>query len=186
MSATHQPINEQASRPEHAATVGDPDVTLREARPSDWPRLRSWISRPDVTRWFGSPSALEAELRVVFETQSAIARIIEVDAVPVGYVFAIDATHWGSDLPKGLPPGTWDIDVVVSKPGYRGRGVGSAALEAISGEVFATTFAMALCVFISVRNEPMVRAYERAGFNWARVCDDPAVGPTWMMLRERP
>ena len=35
-------------------------------------------------------------------------------------------------------------------------------------------------------DEPAIRAYERAGFQWARVWEDPISGPSWMMLRHRP
>jgi RimJ/RimL family protein N-acetyltransferase len=45
---------------------------------------------------------------------------------------------------------------------------------------------VALSVFVSLANEPAIRAYERAGFQWAEVWEDPIFGPSWMMLRHRP
>lgn len=161
------------------------DVTLREATERDWPLLRAWLQRKDVQRWWGSAGSAEAEIRTVFETSSAIGRIVVCDGNPVGYAHAIDATYWGETLPEGIPAGAWDVDIVIADPAHRGRGIGQAALEALADEVFSTTLAVALCVFVSVRNEPAVRAYERAGFKWKCVWDDPEFGASWMMLRER-
>jgi aminoglycoside 6'-N-acetyltransferase len=85
-----------------------------------------------------------------------------------------------------MPAGTWDVDLFIAEPGHRGCGAGERALELLAEEVFTTTLAPALAVFVSVRNEAAVRAYERAGFAWARVWEDPLLGPSWMMLRTRP
>jgi aminoglycoside 6'-N-acetyltransferase len=51
--------------------------------------------------------------------------------------------------------------------------------------VFATTLAVAVCVFPSVKNERAVRAYEKAGFRWQRVWHDPQTGPAWFMVARR-
>ncbi len=160
-------------------------VSLRPVTPADWPLLLKWLRDPDVQRWWGRPSAVEAEIRLVLETPSALGRIIEADGRPVGYTHAIDATHWGERLPDVLPEWTWDIDIVVAEAAYRGRHVGEEALNQLASEVFGSTFAMALSVFVSVRNEAAVRAYERAGFKWVTVWDDPVAGPEWLMIRER-
>lgn len=161
------------------------DVALRPVGAGDWPLIQSWIKRPDIERWWGSATAAEAELRLVAETGPALARLVLVSGVPVGYAHAIDAGHWG-ELPEGMPPGTWDVDIFIAEPRHRGRGVGEMALNQLADEVFATTLALSLSVFVSVANEPAIRAYERAGFQWARVWEDPIFGPSWMMLRYRP
>ncbi len=161
------------------------EVTLRAVAAGDWPLIRAWIKRPDIGRWWGSATAAEAEMRLVAETGPAIARIVLMSGEPVGYTHAIDAGHWG-ELPEGMPPGTWDVDIFIAEPQHRGKGAGEAALDLLAEEVFATTLALSLSVFVSVANEPAVRAYERAGFQWARVWEDPIVGPSWMMLRHRP
>ena len=65
-------------------------------------------------------------------------------------------------------------------------GVGQAALAMLKEEVFASTLAVAVCVFPSVKNERAVRAYEKAGFRWKRIWNDPYAGPSWFMVAERP
>ncbi|CFX11579.1 Aminoglycoside 6-adenylyltransferase [Candidatus Filomicrobium marinum] len=163
-----------------------PTVRLRPATQADWPLIQSWLKMPQVAEWWGSQSAAQAEIRLVFETPSALARIIEIDGQPIGYTHAIDATFWGETLPDGLPPGAWDVEVFVAAPEHRGRGIGGTALDLLADEVFSTTLSVALCVFVSVRNEHAVRAYESAGFAWVQVWNDPIFGASWLMVRHRP
>lgn len=169
-----------------SSSAGDAGVvSLRPVGAGDWPLIRGWVKRPDIERWWGSATAAEAEMRLVAEIGPAIARIVLVAGEPVGYAHAIDAGHWG-ELPDGMPPGTWDVDIFIAEPLHRGKGVGEMALNLLAEEVFATTLALSLSAFVSVANEAAVRAYERAGFEWARVWEDPIVGPSWMLLRQRP
>lgn len=163
-----------------------PALSLRPATAADWRLIRAWIARPEIQRWWGSPNAAEAEIRIALESEAAISCLVLLGAEPVGYAHAVDASHWGPSLPDGMPPGTWDIDVFIAVPEQRGKGLGERAVNLLAGEVFSTTFALALSVFVPIRNEAAVRAYERAGFRWVRVLDDPLSGPSWMMLRERP
>lgn len=161
-------------------------LALRPATSADWRSIRAWIARPEVQRWWGSPNAAEAEIRIALDSEAAISRMVVLGDEPIGYAHAIDASHWGPSLPDGMPAGTWDIDVLIAAPEHRGQGFGERAVDLLAAEVFSTTFALALSVFVSVKNEAAVRAYERAGFEWVRVLEDPIFGPSWMMLRERP
>ncbi len=167
------------------AAVDNNNLSLRPALESDWPLIQSWLAMPEVSRWWGSSSAAFAEIKIVFETRSAIARIIEHDGEPVGYAHAIDASHWGDELPAGLPPGTWDIDLFIASTQHRGRGIGEQVVKRLAEEVFSTTLAVALSVFVSVRNERAIRGYENAGFHWVKVWNDPIHGASWLLLRER-
>lgn len=162
------------------------DLRLVPATERDWPRIRSWITRPDIERWWGTASAAEAEVRLALETEQAIARLIMLDGAPIGYAQAIDASYWGASLPQAMPAGTWDVDLFIAEKEQRGRGLGERALSLLADEVFSTTLAPALSVFIPLSREPAVRAYERAGFAWAEVWDDPIFGPSWLMLKDRP
>ena len=64
--------------------------------------------------------------------------------------------------------------------------MGQRALQLLKEEVFSTTLATAVCVFAPIKNEKAVRAYEKAGFRWQRIWSDPAAGPSWFMVAERP
>lgn len=161
-------------------------ISIRPASGADWDMIRDWLRLPEIQRWWGTAASTEAEVRMVLETRSAMARVVMAGDKPIGYVHAIDALHWGSGLPDAMVAGTWDIDVFIASPEWRGRGAGRRAVELMAGEVFETTLAPAVSVFTSIRNERVVRAYEQAGFRWVRIHDDPIQGPCWMMVKDRP
>jgi len=161
-------------------------VRLRPAQRADWDLIRSWLARPDIETWWGPRTATEAEVNIAINSAHALCRIIEANSVPIGYAHAVDATMWGEELPDDLAAGTWDLDLFVASEEHRGRGVGQAALAQLKDEVFSTTLATAVCVFPSIRNERAVRAYEKAGFRWKRIWNDPHMGPSWFMVAERP
>jgi len=107
------------------------------------------------------------------------------EAEPIGYAHAVDIALWPGDMPPDLPPATFDIDIFVGPPDRRAADT-SAALRLLVAEVFATTFAMACCALISIRNEAAARAYEKAGFTWQTIWHDRVSGPCWVMQVERP
>ena len=148
--------------------------------------IRRWLARPDIQDWWGPLSQTEAEVNIALNSGHAICRIIESGGVAIGYAHAIDATMWGDALPDELEPGTWDLDLFIASEEHRGQGAGQGALAQLKAEVFATTLAVAVCVFPSIKNERAVRAYEKAGFCWKRIWHDPAMGPSWFMVAERP
>lgn len=168
------------------ATPASDALHLRPATDDDWGMVRRWLRLPAVEKWWGPPSSTEAEVIHALGQAHSIARIIEWRGAPVGYAHAVDAMTWGDELPEDLPPGTWDMDIFIAEPQARGCGLGPRALAMLRDEVFSTTLATAVCVFASVENEPAVRAYEKAGFQWSRIWQDPAIGPTWLLISERP
>ena len=119
-------------------------------------------------------------------SDGAMARIIELEDRGIGYAHAVDALIWGDALPSELLPGTWEVDLFIADPVARGRGLGSQALTLLKEEVFSTTLAVAVAVYAPVENERATRAYEKAGFQWRQIWRDPAAGPSWFMVAERP
>ncbi len=161
------------------------NIQLRPAEQTDWNQIRQWLALPDIQQWWGPLATTEAEVMLALKSDHAICRVICADGEAVGYGHAVDATVWGDELPEELAPGTWDIDLFIAARQFRNRGVGGKAVGLLSEEVFATTLATAVCVFPSIANEQAVRAYERAGFRWKSVWQDPIFGPSWFMVRER-
>jgi aminoglycoside 6'-N-acetyltransferase len=139
-----------------------------------------------VQAWWGNAASAEAEITLAMGSEASLCRIIESDGTPVGYAHAVEIGLWGEEQPDDLPVGTWDIDLFIAAPEHRGRGAGASALAQLVEEVFATRLAVACCAVVSIRNEAAARAYEKAGFRWTRIWQDPLVGPCWLMLRERP
>jgi len=161
-------------------------LSLRPATDADWPSVRRWLRLPAVEKWWGPASATETEVIQALGATHAIARIVEWQGRPVGYAHAVDAMTWGESLPEDLQAGTWDMNIFIAEPSARGCGIGPAALAALRSEVFSTTLATAVSVFAAVENEMAARAYEKAGFQWHRIWHDPALGPMWLMICERP
>lgn len=160
-------------------------LSLRPALASDSARIRAWLKRPEIARWWGSLAAAEAEIMIATETPTSIRRMVTLAGRDVGYGQAVDAGLTGDEELLSLEPGTWDVSLFIAEPELRGKGHGLAALRLLAEEVFSTTLALALSVVVSVRNEPAVRIYEKAGFRWQRVLSDPLFGPSWVMVRER-
>ena len=161
-------------------------ITLRPATPEDRFRIRGWLAEPGIQAWWGNAASAEAEINLAMASDTALCRIVEAGGAPIGYAQAIEIGLWGEARPDDVAPGTWDIDLFIASPEHRGRGLGAAALGLLTAEAFATTLAVACCGLVSIRNEAAVRAYERAGFRWRRIWHDPLLGPSWLMLKERP
>jgi RimJ/RimL family protein N-acetyltransferase len=162
-------------------------VRLRAATLADWPLIRKWLADPQIQRWWGPQASSEAEVLMALGSSHAICRIIEsARGEPIGYAHAVDASLWGEALPDDLPAGAWDLDIFIAARSHRGSGAGVEALQQLREEVFASTLAVAVCVFASIENEAAVRAYEKAGFRWRRIWNDPVNGPEWFMIADRP
>jgi aminoglycoside 6'-N-acetyltransferase len=164
----------------------EPDMHLRPAMPEDRFRIRRWLAEPGIAAWWGNAASAEAEIGLAMASDTGLCRIVMCGDAPIGYAHAVDVGVWGGERPPEIEAGTWDVDLFIASAEHRGRGLGAAALARLVDEVFATTLAVACCGLVSVRNEAAVRAYERAGFGWRRIWDDPLSGPCWLMLRNRP
>jgi RimJ/RimL family protein N-acetyltransferase len=160
-------------------------LSLRPATPGDRFMVRRWLAEPGAEEQWGSRASAEAEITLAMESPSALCRIVERGGTPVGYVHAVDAGLWGEALPPEIPPGCWDIDLLVSAAALPQVAPGEV-LHLIVREVFETTLAMACCILVSITNEAVVRTYEQAGFRWLRVWTDPSLGPCWVLLLDRP
>jgi aminoglycoside 6'-N-acetyltransferase len=161
-------------------------LTLRPATPEDRFRIRRWLADPAVGEWWGDAAGAEAAVTLAMESATALPRIIEHGGAPIGYAHAVEIGVWAEERPAELPAGTWDVDILIASAEHRGQGLAQAALALLTEEVFATTLAVACSAVVSIRNEAAARAYERVGFRWLRIWQDPLTGPCWLMLLERP
>ncbi len=160
-------------------------VSLRPATAADRFLIRRWLAEPHVAAWWGTRDSAEAKITLAMESSSALCRMIVVDGTPAGYAHAVDLGLSGEPLPRDVPPGAYEIDAFIGSAQHRGQGIGGTAVRLLTGEVFANTLSSACCVFPSIRNETAVRAFEKAGFAWRRIWQDPIAGPRWTMVMER-
>ena len=161
-------------------------VTLRPATAEDRFRIRRWLAEPEVGAGWGNAGSAEAEINLAMGSDAAICRIIECEGAAIGYAHAMEIGLLGDERPADLAAGTWHVNVLIASQPHRGRGLESAALTLLTEEVFATTLALGCAGTVSIRDEAGVRAYEQAGFRWQRIAHDRLLGPSWLMLKERP
>jgi RimJ/RimL family protein N-acetyltransferase len=171
---------------QHVAEIEGPDIRLRPATPEDRFLVRRWLSDPQVQSWWGTAASAEAEITLALASAAAMPRIIEHDGAAIGYAHAVEAGLRAAAPHEGVPVGSWDVDYVLAPSAIDTGEIGGIVLALITEEVFATTLAVACSGLVSIRNETAARAYERAGFRWLQVLQDPLLGPSWLMLKERP
>ncbi|HEY7085146.1 MAG TPA: GNAT family N-acetyltransferase [Hyphomicrobiaceae bacterium] len=161
-------------------------VRLRPAVPEDRFRIRRWLADPQIAAAWGNAASAEAEISLALASPTALCRIIDGAGTPIGYAHALEIGLWTEERPSELPAGTWHIGYFLAGGDNCHGRTGAAVLALLSTEVFATTLAVACSSLVSVKAETAARAYERAGFRWRRIWNDRLLGPSWLMLRERP
>ncbi len=163
------------------------EITLRSFDPElDMERLRDWLSRPHVVRWWGN---LDQELQHALQRPGDTHAIIVADETPVGYVCwqiptRDELAEAGlTDLPRNLV----DIDIVIGEPDYIGRGIGPEAIRILLARLHREAVFSCAGLGTSVSNTRAIRAYAKAGFRLFRDFQDPEHGPCrymWIDLRD--
>ena len=144
-------------------------------------RLRGWLCRPHVARWWGEPQQhLEDSARRSPDTHA----VIVADGTPVGYLCwqrppqeELEAAGL-VDLPEGLV----DIDILIGEPELVGQGVGPQALTLLIARLRENPLVSFAGLGTSVSNVCAIRAYEKAGFRLLREFQDPEAGPCRYMV----
>lgn len=160
-------------------------LALATVSPTGRDRVARWLADPAVAGWWGGRAAAEARIAIAMSTSGAICRMIDLEGEAIGYAQALDAGLSADAGGMGLKAGVAECMVFIGEAQWRGRGLWPAALDLLAREVLSTTLAIACAVAVPVRDEKVARAAERVGFKWQRIEDDPATGPTWVMVRER-
>ena len=146
-------------------------------------RLREWLHRPHVARWWGDPQlALESSLRCSPESCA----VIVADGAPVGYLCwqTLQEDELKAAGLADLPEGLVDIDVMIGEPEFIGRGVGPRSLGLLLARLRADPFVSVAGVGTSVSNDRAIRAFKKAGFRLFREFQDPEFGSCWYMVVE--
>ncbi len=107
----------------------------------------------------GIASVITSELRRAAERDSCRLFVAELDAKPVGFLFAEIEAGAG---PGGEPPPAWVHELWV-EPDFRGRGL-AAALLAESDAFFASRGVTRVSVRVESRNAPALEFWARQGF----------------------
>ncbi len=151
---------------------------------TDRPILKSWLYEPQVIKWWGHPDKTIPELSVPPNDGGEL--IIEVNDKPVGYI------RWQvpedrelreaglTDLPEDIV----DIDIAIGDSDYIGWGVGTNALQLLVNELRSEWPDRRLMICTQSENLRARNSFEKAGFRYVRLFDDPEFGRMWLLLWE--
>ncbi len=133
----------------------------------DLRRLRAWLRRPHVERWWGDP---DHALAVVGRHSPATQALITVDGKPVGYLcWQIPSTEELAVAGLGaLPADHVDVDILIGEADLLGRGIGPRALALLLDRLGAEGVS-SVGMAAASDNQRALRAYEKAGLRLFRV-----------------
>lgn len=137
-------------------------IELVPVGPRDWERVRGWLCRPHVMRWWGAPDqSMTAVSRHPLSQQALIC----LGGEPVGYVLwqRPSQEELAAAGLNHLPQDHVDVDILVGEPEWVGRGVGPNALLLVVDRLRLLGVS-SVGLGTDTTNEPARRAFEKAGF----------------------
>lgn len=155
---------------------------FRPASADDLPRLRRWLSAPDVARWWGDPREELELLRADLNEPRITMRIVSFRGRPFAYAQDYEVHAWPQAHLTHLPPGSRAIDSFIGWGSMIGRGHGAAYLSLLARRLCAEG-APLIAIDPAVDNFRARRAYEKAGFRGKTQVATEA-GPAVLMIYE--
>ncbi|MDT9685367.1 GNAT family N-acetyltransferase [Streptomyces sp. TRM76323] len=163
--------------------------TLRAVDPAvDAGLVHAWMNDPEVAAFWEMAQPVEriaAYLREQVGSAHSTPYIGCVDGTPMSYweVYRADLDPLRHHYPAR--PRDAGVHLLLGPSAYRGRGLGTALLRAVSDWLLrADPYAERVVAEPDVRNERSVRAFERAGFRLVGQIDLPGKRAA-LMVRER-
>jgi aminoglycoside 6'-N-acetyltransferase len=148
----------------------------------DLPRLKSWLSRPHVARWWSDAEHQIAQ--AVNRPAGSGHALLWVGSTAAGYVRwqrVDDAVAVELDV----PPQSWDADILIGEEALVGRGIGRLAVRMLCEHLLADGTAPLVGLVTSAANARAIRAFARAGLARWREYDDPRYGRCLVLVYRR-
>jgi RimJ/RimL family protein N-acetyltransferase len=140
-------------------TAGEPQpaqVTLRPATDLDAPLLLEWRNDPEAARF----SVIGRRVTLAEHSDWLAARLADPDTL---LWIAEEGGAAVGQVRVDLGDGTGTVSIGIA-PAHRGRGVGSAVLQAMLAEIERDPRARRLRAVAHTENAASLRAFERVGF----------------------
>jgi len=158
------------------------DVTLRPFRPAHLDVLARWLAEPHVARWYPEP---EANLSWAANPPPGGAQaIIAAGDADVGYLRwqHVDRATLDALGLYEIPANSVDADILLGNTANVRKGIGVAALQALTAEICRDPTVALIGLTTSVANVHAHRAFEKAGFRITRQYDPNGLGPCHLMI----
>jgi aminoglycoside 6'-N-acetyltransferase len=139
---------------------------------ADLPTVRNWLEAPHVVEWWGDPDEQFVLVRDDLDHPSMQQFIAAIDDRPFAYLQCYDPAAWLDNSFGSQPEGTRGMDQFIGEPGMIGCGHGPALIRDFI-ERLVQSGTPRVITDPDPANARAVRAYEKAGFEKARLIDTP-------------
>jgi aminoglycoside 6'-N-acetyltransferase len=156
--------------------------SFRPASARDLPRLRRWLTAPEVARWWGDPREELELLREDLNEPRMTMRIVSFRGRLFAYAQDYEVHAWPQGHLMHLPRGSRAIDSFIGWGSMIGRGHGAAYLSLLARRLCAEG-APLIAIDPAIDNFRARRAYEKAGFRGQTQVATEA-GPAVLMIYE--
>jgi aminoglycoside 6'-N-acetyltransferase len=154
---------------------------FRPMTSADLPQIRRWLAEPHVREWWGDPAEQYTLVSGDLDAPAMEQFIVATEDGDFGYLQCYDVAAWNSGFGT-QPEGTRGIDLFIGEPGMLAHGHGAALIRAFIYDRLAPATPR-IVTDPDPANARAVRAYEKAGFQKARMVDTPD-GVTLLMIRD--
>lgn len=158
------------------------DVTLTPFSSTEVTLLRHWLVAPHVAAWYLDPeSHIEWAANPPTGGNQAL---IAVRDQAVGYLRwqAVSREVLDSVGLHEVPAGSVDVDILIGKPEFVGRGIGPKALLVLLSQLRQRRDVPLVGLTTSVQNLSAQRAYTKVGFRMLQEYSPPGYGRCYLMV----
>jgi aminoglycoside 6'-N-acetyltransferase Ib len=175
-----------------AVLTAVPEVTLRLMSEADLGMLHEWLNRPHIVEWWGGEEARPSledvrqhYLPSVLAEAGVTPYIAMIGTQAIGYAQSYVAMGSGDGWWEGeTDPGVRGIDQSLADAADLNKGLGTALVRALVGNLFADPGVTKIQTDPSPDNLRALRCYEKAGFVRLGVITTPD-GPALYMVQTR-
>jgi aminoglycoside 6'-N-acetyltransferase len=158
-----------------------PQYQFRPMSAADLPMVRRWLETPHVAQWWHNPDEQFALVSEDLHHPAMDQFVVAADDRPFAYLQCYDPNAWPEGGLGMHPDGTRGIDQFIGEPDMIDRGHGSALIRSFVDDLLKTGTPRVV-TDPDPDNVRAVRAYEKAGFQKARLVDTPD-GRALLMVR---
>jgi aminoglycoside 6'-N-acetyltransferase len=154
---------------------------FRPMSAADLPMVRHWLETPHVAQWWHDPDEQFALVSEDLDHPAMDQFIVMADDRPFAYLQCYDPTAWSDNGLGTHPLGTRGMDQFIGEPDMVDRGHGSALIRSFV-DALLKKGTPRVVTDPDPENIRAIRAYEKAGFQKARLVNTPD-GRALLMVR---